>query len=271
MTVFSRPLIILMLGSLWLSPATQASNLTQESLIADEIKRTLKDGEAIELAAANLQFLAVYQETSLPAKKGGVIILHGTDQNPDSPGVIRILRTGLSKSGWDTLSLQMPIPILNEDKTDPTTLIQEGIPRIEAATRFFSDKDNTNLAIVGFGLGADMATGYLGQAGDSSVFFALGMISPNSSQDAALQRLQKINIPVLDIYGSRDLAAVASTADDRKRAVMQKAGNPHFRQIEIEGADPFYTGLESSLLGPVRGWLNKHDAGMEAPSESDTR
>ncbi len=262
MTIFSRPLIIFLLGSLCLPLVTQASNLIQESLIADEIKRTLKAGKAVELAAGNLQFLAVYQETSLPAKKGGVILLHGTDQNPDSPGVIRILRTGLSKSGWDTLSMQMPIPILNEDETDPTTLIQEAIPRIEAATRFFSDKDNSNLAIVGFGLGADMATGYLEQMGDSSVFFALSMISPNGSQEATLQRLQKIKIPVLDVYGSRDLPAVVSTVDDRKRAVMQKAENPHFRQIEIEGADPFYTGLESSLLGPVRGWLNKYSAGM---------
>ena len=270
MIIFSRQLFIFLLASLSLPAVIQASNLNQESLIAGEIKQTLRQGKAIELTAGNLQFLAVYQETSLPAKKGGVIILHGTGQNPDSPGIIRIFRTGLSRSGWDTLSLQMPLAFLNEDQTDPASLIQEAAPRIGAATRFFSDKDNSNLAIVGFGLGADMAAGYLEKEADSSVF-ALGMISLNASQEATLQRLQNIKIPVLDIYGSRDLAAVISTADDRKRAVMQKAENPHFRQIEMTGADPFYSGLESSVLGPVRGWLNKHDAGMKTERTTPTR
>ncbi|MBT8439302.1 MAG: alpha/beta hydrolase family protein, partial [Gammaproteobacteria bacterium] len=142
--------------------AIQASNTAEEGRIQAEIRKQLKQGEIIELDADGQQFIGIYQKSALPVTQGGVLIFHGLDQNPDSPSVIKPIRNLLTKSGWDTLALQMPIPSMDSSGTIfpelevvYAVLASEAIARINAAVKFFEDKENNNLAIVGHGLGAN--------------------------------------------------------------------------------------------------------------------
>ena len=262
MTKFVRAASLLLVTFIGLALPCQATNLAQENDISYSIKNTLKQGQAIELSDGSRPFLGVFQETSHPVKQGGIIILHGTGQNPNSPGVIRTLRTGLAKSGWDTLTIQMPIPALDSEINEIASRASETGPRITAAISYFTEKSNTNLAIVGFGNGASQAAVYLEQFTDTAVR-ALGMISLDGTPEPVIKSLETLKIPLLDLYGSRDSSAVVNSAKAKKRAILQKAGNPNFRQISVDGADKLFTGLEQPLLSLVRGWLHKYAAGAE--------
>ena len=56
----------------------------------------------------NIKFLGleVFEQTSEP--QGAVLFLHGVDQHPDWPRVIKPLRTILPESGWYTFSILLP-------------------------------------------------------------------------------------------------------------------------------------------------------------------
>jgi len=244
--------------------AMQASNTAEEGRIQAEIRKQLKQGEIAELDADGQQFIGIYQKSALPVTLGGVIILHGLGQNPDSPSVIRPLRNRLTRSGWDTLALQMPVPSMHssghlfpEIEAIYPALASEAIARINAAVQFFENRENTNLAIVGHGLGANMAVSYLTND-PAKKFQALVSISMNHYHPANFtQSLSQLTLPVIDIYGSRDIKPVISGADSRKSAIVVDAANSYYRQSMIEGANHYYTGLEPELVSTVRAWLKK--------------
>jgi pimeloyl-ACP methyl ester carboxylesterase len=115
-----------------------------------------------------------------------------------------------------------------------------------------------------------------------------GMYTPDS--------LEKIKLPVLDIYGSRDLdnvkrSSTARTNAARKSglvitqgqalepfrqsataqaAVSKKTGFIAFRQFEIPGADHTFNGFEDILSKRIIGWLKRHAGGitLEMPAEA---
>jgi dienelactone hydrolase len=247
-----------------------ASNTAAEDRIRFEITKRLQQGEVIELNANNKKFLAILKKSSQPATQGGVLILHGLNQNPDSPAVINPLRTNLTRSGWDTLSLQMPIPSMDGagnifpalDVVYPT-LAEEAAVRINAAIDFFSNLNMTNLVIVGYGLGANLAVSYL-SADAAKKIQSLAIISMDSSHPANFsENLSKLKLPILDVYASRDVRTIVSGADERKQAITVQGSNPDFRQRAIEGADHYYTGLESELFSNVRAWLGKTSPGLQ--------
>ena len=69
--------------------------------------------------------------------------------------------------------------------------------------------------------------------------------------------VEKITVPVLDIYGSRDLDGVLNTVKTRA-AAARKSGSGDYRQTEVEGADHFFVGVEDDLTRRVYGWLKAH-------------
>jgi dienelactone hydrolase len=249
---------------LFLPLAIQASNTAEEGRIQAEIRKQLKQGEIVELEVDGQQFIGIYQKSALPVTQGAVLILHGLDQNPDSPAVIKPIRNRLAQSGWDTLAMQMPIPSMDssgnlfpELEVVYPALATEAVARINAAVKFFEDNNNSNLAIVGHGLGANMAISYL--ANDpAKEFQTLVAISLNHNQPGNFfESLSQLKLPVLDIYGSRDIRAVVSGADSRKKAIVVEAENSRFRQYMIEGANHYFTALEAELVSTVRAWLKK--------------
>jgi pimeloyl-ACP methyl ester carboxylesterase len=84
----------------------------------------------------------------------------------------------------------------------------------------------------------------------------MSVIDLDEKMNGALA-LEKITLPVLDLYGSRDLDSVLMSSDTRARAA-HKSGNPDYRQLAIEGGDHFYVGVEDELVRRVYGWLKNH-------------
>lgn len=240
------------------SPMAAASDLDKERRWSEQIIDTLLVGDAVDLSAGENTFLAIYAEASDGSADRAVILLHGIGAHPDWPEVISPLRSNLPDHGWATLSIQMPI-LGNEATTEEyAPLFDEVAPRVDAAARFLLDKGSETVVLLGHSLGASMAATYLANGErpgiDGLVAISMGVASEQEEQMNGVKALEKITVPVLDIYGSRDLDSVLGALQKRSKA-SHVAKNADYRQLQIEGADHFFLGLEDALTRRVYGWL----------------
>lgn len=260
MRLQKRLSLLVFLAAITAAAGVRASDTDKEQRWADQIVDALLVGEAEWLEADGHKFLAIFTEDRSGTPKGGAIILHGIGVHPDWAEVIYPLRTGLPDYGWATLSIQMPILPNEAGVQDYIPLIAEAGSRIRAAQAFLKTKGIEPVALIAHSLGATMASATLADQGDLGLggFVAIGMsgsaLDPQLDTTAQLARLA---LPILDLYGSRDLDTVL-TAVPPRAAAMRKAGHGRFRQIEVEGADHFFVGLDDELVRRVRGWLEQN-------------
>lgn len=66
--------------------------------------------------------------------------------------------------------------------------------------------------------------------------------------------LEKIEAPVLDIFGEEDYPAVLRMAPERK-AMIEKVGHPKSRQVIIAEADHYFKDKGEALVEAVASWL----------------
>ncbi|MCB1761554.1 MAG: alpha/beta fold hydrolase [Gammaproteobacteria bacterium] len=242
-----------------LAGAAGGSDLLREERIAKEIEETILSGYPLRLRADGIEFLAIHRESAVAQRRGGVVILHGRNANPDWHGVIHPLRSQLPDSGWETLSIQLPVTSLDAPEESYQALISESFPRIASAINFYQQRGVERIALIGHSLGVRMALEFLAANPDVRVraVVAVGMSASRSTPVSGnLLALQKVNLPILDIYGSSDFDAVLTTAPLRL-AEAHRAGNQAYRQLEVPGADHFFSGLDDLLVQRVRAWLQR--------------
>jgi len=253
---FKRLILCVFLTTPWIcSGAT--SDLEKEKRWSEQIVDGLVVGESVQLEAGDTTFMGIFTEASDGPTGRALILAHGMGAHPDWPDIINPLRSDLPDHGWSTLSIQMPILANDATLKDYAPLFDEVAPRIEAAIGFLRDQGNQTVVLIGHSLGASMAASYLSSNGQLGIqgFIAIGLSATTADEkmNSALA-LEKIRVPVLDLYGSRDLAAVLRSVKARKKAA-RKAANSRYQQLEIEGADHFFVGMEDTLNRRVYGWL----------------
>ena len=233
------------------------SDLEKEKRWSEQIADGLLVGEAVQLQAGGTAFMGIFTEASDGPTGRALILAHGIGAHPDWPDIINPLRSDLPDHGWSTLSIQMPILANDATLKDYAPLFDEVAPRIDAAIGFLRDQGNQTVVLIGHSLGAGMAASYLSGNGQQGIqgFIAIGLSATAADEKMnSVLALEKIRIPVLDLYGSRDLATVLRSVKARKKAAL-KAGNSNYRQLEIEGADHFFVGMEDTLNSRIYGWL----------------
>ena len=264
------PIVIRFLISLLILLPTLAmagSDTAKEKRWAAQIVDSLIDGEAIWLETGGQRFLAIFTPSEAPETRGAAILLHGIGAHPDWPEVIHPLRTALPAFGWATLSIQMPILPNDAGVNDYLPLFDEVAPRITAAVNWLKGRGIRNQALIGHSLGTAMASDYLAGKPDAAIRAYVGVSMIESRADPRLSNvaaLMKIRLPVLDIFGSQDLDSVRQAAPARERAA-RAANNRHYIQVEMAGADHFFTNREEALVRRIRGWLKRQADGMELP------
>ena len=67
---------------------------------------------------------------------------------------------------------------------------------------------------------------------------------------------EKLQVPVLDLYGALDYPAVLHGADERWRAIEQQ-GQPASRQVMLEDGDHYMREQDTVLLETVSQWLDQ--------------
>ncbi len=246
-------------------------NVASEKRWAEQLQDNIVTGEPVYLPPGSDQqsqeaFFAIFTPETTPKALGAIILIHGTGAHPDWGDVIHPLRVELPDRGWATLSIQAPL--LYPDKKDPQSrkaVIEAALPRIRTAIDFLSP-NYPKIIIIAHSFGTLMALDYLQKnATDtlpdgSPTVKAVVIIGTPSEGDKipfnSAAMIEKINIPLLDLYGSNDLDSVIKSAKARNKAA-HKAGNKHYRQSETPGANHFYLGLDEELLNYVHNWLKK--------------
>ncbi len=251
-----KRILSMLLGLMVLPFALQASDLAKEQRWADQIVDFLIDGEAEWLDVGEHEALAIYTESAQDDVRGGVIVVHGSGVHPNWQEVVYPLRTGLAQKGWSTLSIQMPVLHNEAEYHEYAPLFDEVGPRLDAAIKNLQEKGINNISIVAHSLGSAMSAYYLSthqQAGVKS-FVAIGMPGPRKDPRMdTLSALQKIKLPVLDLYGEKDLEYVLESIPGRKQAVEKTSGS----QKMIPAADHFFVGHNETLVDTVDSWLRK--------------
>ena len=231
-----------------------ASDRDKEKRWASQIEDALLDGEAVYLNDGEAKFLAIDTRADEP-KNTAVIILHGIGIHPDWETVIHPLRVGLAEKGWNTLSLQMPVLANDATGEDYQPLMKEVPARIDAGIRYLFNNGAKKVVIVAHSLGSHMASYYLAhkkaykeaQTETPIIgFIGIGM-GPGT-----IPYLQKIKLPVVDIYGSNDLPGVVVSAEKRRQAASL---SKHYTQIKVPEANHFFEEQDDDLVTTVASTL----------------
>ena len=242
------------------STAIFGSDMAKEKRWADQVVDGIIVGDAVWLEAEGNKFLGIYTENDTDNAKGAIILLHGSGVHPNWPDIIQPLRSELPAHGWTTLSIQMPILANDAKHSEYAPLMKEGPARINAAINYLNSKFYQNIIIVAHSLGSTMANHYLAQSPKRiRAYVAIGMGAPSDDPDEMnnTKYLSRINLPLLDIYGSQDLDSVLGSVKQRRQAA-RKAENENYRQVEVPGANHFFSGLDAELIRRVKSWLSNH-------------
>ena len=254
--------IRIFLGLYFLAPAVLAATTAdyeREKRLANQIVDSIMDGEPLYLDASGRKFLAIDMEPDTDASRGGVIILHGRGYHPDWEDVARPLRIGLAETGWRTLSLQMPVLHKQAKYFDYLPILHEAFPRIEAGIDYLKNQGIRKVVLIAHSCSVHMAMAWLKETGAPGIhaYVGIGMGATDYQQPmAAPLPLERLAVPVLDVYGGNDYPAVHRLAIDRWMAI-RAAGHPESRQIVVPGADHYFHNMGTPLLGVISDWLDR--------------
>ena len=257
--MMKKSISILVALSLALAFNVSASDMAKEKRWADQVVDAIIDGDAVYLNDGKSDFLAIYTEAE-EDKGRAVIVMHGTGIHPDWSQVVQPLRVGLTEHNWNTLSIQMPILHNEAEYHEYVPLYAEVPARIEAAIAYLKESGAEEIMLLGHSQGSAMTAYYLARnKTDAKGFVSIGM-GPFDGDDTtnSNKALEKISLPVFDLYGSEDLEEILANADARA-AAAKKAGNKNYTQKKIAG-NHFFDGQEDVLVETVADWLENNSA-----------
>jgi len=233
-----------------------ATDVEREQRWIDQTIDTIFYGDPVFLEAESHRFLGIYTESETPTAKG-MIVLHGTGFHPDWEQVVQPVRVQMTEHGWNTLSIQLPLLEKSAAYEDYVPLYPLVPARLHAAKGFLHEQGMDTVVIVAHSQGATMASYFLANAKhDVKALVAIGMSAQHlESNINSAESLKYIEIPVLDIYGSRDFPTVLETAENRRQGA---AHNSQYEQMVIADAYHFFdnTEHEQELLRSISVWLN---------------
>lgn len=223
-----------------------AQDYEREKRWAAEVVPNLVVGDAVQLKlASGREFLGLFTEGRKAAP--AILLVHGVGVHPDH-GVIGILRASLADLGHPTLSIQMPV-----QKSDATiddyypTVFPEAAARIQAGAEWLAAKGHARSVLLSHSMGSWMSNVYYErtQAAPFAAWICMGLTG-------GYGRMGNVRVPVLDVYGEKDLPQVLR-ADGRRRRTIEDI--PGSRQVMIAGADHHYTGREKQLAAEIQAFI----------------
>ena len=256
--------IVVFLLSFTLNTPIAAQDIREQSReqqIAERLALTADVDEIINLEASGGGFIGLYKSTRANKHNethGVVILVHGMGAHPDWPDVISPLRRQLTEFGWSTLSIQLPIlsPQAPVSKYGKTLKIANS--RIQTAVEYLHTWEIGPIILLGYGFGAAQSANYLvtNKSDKVMAFVSVSMLAQKFIRPELkiFEFIGEITIPILDIYGEKDLVEVREGIDDRRLAAS-KNGNTGFQQIELQKSDHHYLGQEDVLVEQIQNWL----------------
>lgn len=197
-----------------------------------------------------------YLEGKGAGAKIAVILAHGRGQNPDGH-VVGSLRRILNKElGVHTLAPNLPTPRSDSPDTPEFAAVFPESERIIQNSIDFLRKEKgvQRVYLMGHSLGGRVVSSYLANHPDAGIagFIGVGLLGGGPVPVNTNLTMEKVKVPVIDIYAENDRDAKA--AEYRKRFVSDR-----FIQVPIPGAKHDYRGFEQPVADAVIAWLNKQE------------
>ena len=218
-----------------------AQDYEREQRWSAEIVPNLVVGDAVQIPGVGRTFLGIYTEPKNP--KAAILLVHGVGVHPDY-GVIGSLRASLADLGYATLSIQMPV-----QKSEATVddyypaVFPEAVARIQAGADWLAAKGYARTVLLSHSMGSWMSNVYYERTPGPpfAAWICIGLTG-------GFGRMGNVKVPVLDLYGEKDLPQVLR-ADWRRRLTLE--GIAGSAQVRIPGADHHYTGREKELAAAI--------------------
>jgi triacylglycerol esterase/lipase EstA (alpha/beta hydrolase family) len=229
-----------------------------EQAIAERLVERQAPGELVWLDAGGNRFLGLFLGAPGAAAKRVVLLLHGLGAHPDWPEVIQPLRTRLPELGWSTFAIQLPRLSSEASHADELELPRRALLRIQAASRFLTERGIEQMAVIGYGFGAAVGAQYAGNAVMEIVAFAAVSLRVPAHLTPVVhypESLEAVRVPVLDVQAAQDDATVLQQAPERE-LWGRKNKTRRFDRIIIPDARAGYYGREDGLARAIAGWLD---------------
>jgi pimeloyl-ACP methyl ester carboxylesterase len=245
--------------------------LAAESPNATPAKPTGFIGESVTLQQEGKAFSGLYADVTINTKKAArrraTLLVPDLGAPADAREIIEPLRTQLPRAGWATLSLELPALTPGSPRSAYGSTIAEAVKRVQTGVEFLASKGAESIIVIGHGIGAVVVVKYLSATPDPKVagFAAVGLHLAADIEPPVdlLADLATLGVPMLDLYGGRDIDSVRASAEAR-RAVFLKAQKVTYTRVEIKDARPGFRGLEAFLVNRIRGWMDRTAAQREA-------
>ncbi len=235
-----------------------SSDIKRENRLYSEIVDSIIDGDPVWFEKANHKFLGIYTKTEAEQVKGDILILHGRGLHPDWQDVIGPLRVGLTDHGWNTLSIQLPVLPKQSTYYDYLGTFPDAVQRINLALAYLKNKNSKKTIMIAHSCGFHMANTWLkyNSPGNLSAFVGIGMGATDTGQQMVDDfYFDKLNTPLLDVYGEHDFLSVMGLNLARK-ILIEFTDNPKSMQLEIPGADHYFKDKGSELTKAIADWLD---------------
>lgn len=197
----------------------------------------------------------------LEGKGGGakvaVLLAHGRGGSPDGNVVGSLRRTLNQELGVQTLAPYLPETRVDSPESpefaavfpEAERIIQSGIDFLR------KEKGAARVYVVGYSLGGRVVSAYLADHPNAGVagFIGIGLLGGGSAPVNTNLTLEKVKVPVIDIYAENDRDA--KFAEHRKRYVSDR-----YVQVPIPGAKHDYRGYERPVADAAINWLKAQEA-----------
>lgn len=223
--------------------APTATRSVFEQKLASRLAISQIDIEQIWLPNGAGTFLALHRPANVPIPAGGLVITTAPGGIVDGSPVHRHIAESAALGGWSVVSIQQVSADLAE---------AEAVSRIDAAIAYLTELGIENIVLVSDALGVPATIECI--ANNEGLKIA-GLVVLGQWSDS----LEGLTVSILDIAGSRDLAAL------RAQQVRKAQARDYPRPIErlmIDGAGPKFYGYEAPVAARVRGWLKRAAPGL---------
>jgi len=213
-------------------------------------------GELVELESDSGRFAAIFLASRRAETRGAAVLMHDQAGNANGLEVIRPLRLGLARAGWDTLSLQLPSASRAEVRAAWLSRQQQVLSRLRAGLNWLGSRKPANQVIIAQGDSGAMVLEYALDSPPPELK-ALVLVSTfldSPAPDAALPAGGRAPLPVLDIYAQRDYPDVVSNAQARRDSAARDTRSDYQQRV-VDGATGGFFGLEDDLLARISAWL----------------
>lgn len=234
-------LTVSMLTLISLSAVAQ-TDTAREARWRAEVEPGLVVGDAQTLTTATGQpFFSIFTEGK--QKQVAFVLAHGVGVHPDF-GLIGRLRVLLADAGYATLAIQMPVRAKETtDGSEYVSTFPDATARLATAHAWLRERGYGKVILASHSMGAWMANVYFQQTPDApyAAWIAMGVTG-------RILPLKSNSLPVLDVYGQKDLPVNLNSAWLRRTHLMLL---PQSQQVMIANADHHYSGVEADAARAI--------------------